>query len=150
MAGDEMGTGRCCAWEEYYSDVFQDEYTVQYNERHKEFERVGKLKAKKEFISDPNDIVITECNVGVYLDEKYIMTFGTGVAAVIRFSDLVDKGILDALRTERAFACNREVYITGKSLMNFIAKEYPEKMVQANEYITDFDAIYKISCYDIS
>lgn len=149
-AGDEMGTGKCCAWEEYYSDVFKNEHVVQYNERHKEFERVSKLKIEKEFISDCNDVVVTECNVGVYLDEKYIMTLGTGVSSVIRFSAIADKGILNTLRNERGFACNREVYMSGKALLNFIIKEYPEKMIQANEDIADLEAVYKISCYDIS
>jgi uracil-DNA glycosylase len=147
---DEMGVGKCCTWEEYYCDVFKSDHIVQYSESHKEFDRVNKLRIKKDLTNNLNNYIITECNVSVYLEGKYIMTLGAGVSTVIRFSDLADKGILEALRTERSFACNREVCMTGKSLLNFISKEYPEKMIQATENISDLDAIYKIFCYDIS
>lgn len=149
-AGDEMGKGMCCNWEEYYSDVFKQEHIVQHRDVQKEFKRVNKLKAKPEFANNSKNHIVTECSVNVYLNEKYTMTLGVGVPAVIKFSDLVDKGNIASLKIEQSFNCNRIVYLDGEALMQFVAKEYPEKMEQAKECILDIEAIYKIDCYDIS
>lgn len=40
FAGDEMGKGVCCLWEETYEAVSGDEHTVQNDETYFEFQRV--------------------------------------------------------------------------------------------------------------
>ena len=88
--------------------------------------------------------------MNVYLDDEYIMSLDSGMDSVIKFSDLTDKGINGALRTERSFSCNRDVCISGKNLILFIEKEYPECVNKAINKIENNNTIYTISGIDLS
>ena len=45
---------------------------------------------------------------------------------------------------------NRDVYMSGEMLLNFIEKEYPEIKEDALKNIDKTKATYKIVCYDMS
>lgn len=94
--------------------------------------------------------VLTECDLSVFLNDRFIMSLGAGASAVYHFSQLADRGIKGVTELVRSFNCNRDVYITGAMLLQFIGEEYPKYIGDAQKKISNSDTIYKIVCYDMS
>lgn len=107
-------------------------------------------KTKKQVKTSEKNNVMIECDLGVYLDDKLVLSLGAGMAAVCRFAGLADEGIVGAKETVKSFYCNRDVYIDGNNLLRFIEKEYPDYLDKATSVINSDNSIYKIVCYDMS
>ena len=100
-------------------------------------------------VSQENYVTV-ECDLGVYREDKIVLSLGSGMNAVCRFAKLADDGIVGAKETVKSFYCNRDVYIDGENLLRFIEKEYPEHFEKAVAVIDGENVIYKIVCYDVS
>lgn len=109
----------------------------------------GKKHSKK-IEKDNEQYVMVECDLGVYLNGEFVMELGAGILAVCHFAKLVDEGIEGVTEIVRSFNCNRDVYIPGKRLLQFIEREYPQYKKEANKKVHDSDEIYKIVCFDMS
>ena len=96
------------------------------------------------------DLVFTQCEVRILQNEKFVLSLAAGIAAVCKFAKLADAGIEGVTKIERSFNCNRDVYMSGEMLLNFIEKEYPEIEEEALKNIDKTKATYKIVCYDMS
>ena len=96
------------------------------------------------------ELVFTQCEVKIFQNKKTILSLGAGIAAVCKFAKLADMGIDGVTKIERSFNCNRDVYMSGEMLLNFIEKEYPEIKEDALKNIDKTKATYKIVCYDMS
>ncbi len=108
------------------------------------------IKSKDIESKDTEECAIIECDLGVYMNNKFVMSLGAGTDAVIRFSELADAGISGEIDTVRSFSCNRDVAIGGKDLLKFIQAEYPNYYERATSVILDTNELYKIICYDMS
>ena len=118
----------------------------------KDFDGCGlkRKKAKKKIEKNEEDYVMVECDLGVYFEDKLVLSLGAGMATVCRFAGLADAGIEGAKEVVKSFYCNRDVYIDGKNLLCFIGKEYQSLLERAVTVINNDDTIYKIVCYDMS
>lgn len=94
--------------------------------------------------------VFVQCEVSVFLQDRYLFSLGGGISAVCKFSKLADEGIQGVIKVSSSYHCNRDVYISGMMLVKFIETEYPQYAEVAREKIKDLEGTYKIVCYDMS
>lgn len=115
-----------------------------------DFIACGMSPKSKEKRHETCEHVMMECDLNIFQEEQYIMSLGAGTSSVYQFSKIVDKGIEGADRVEYSFNCNRDVYIKGNRLLQFIKQEYEKYYDEAKKKINDDDTDYKIVCYDMS
>ena len=86
--------------------------------------------------------VSVKCHGGI------VRHLGTGLDAVLKFSDIAEKGIPEAKKMECLWGNNYLITMSGEALIAFLGKYYPDKVHNGEEI--DLSEEYVIDCYDMS
>ena len=88
-------------------------------------------------------------DVSVFCNGRVVRHLGTGLDAVLKFSNIVEKeGVSDAKETECLWGNNYIITLTGEALLAFLRNHYPNE-VNCGEKI-ELEEEYVIDCYDMS